>query len=114
VLGLAPTTEQPTMTVHTIPAASVRALALRAAILWVLVRLLMGAAGSVSEEGGASLDSPIGIILLCCALCLVDIRRRHERALWANLGISLAVIGSLFAFVAATGEGVLAMIRITP
>lgn len=100
------------MSTRSVPWAAVRALALRAAILWILVRLMVGVAGAVADDGGTSLDSPLGIILLCCALGLVDIRRRHERALWANLGISLVVIGSLFALVAALGEVALGLLRI--
>jgi hypothetical protein len=100
----------PAVTARAIPAASVRALALRAAFLWVPVRLIVGVTGRMSD-GAASLDSPLGIVLLCCALGVIDIHRRHERALWANLGISLVVIGSLFAFVAAMGEVGLAILR---
>lgn len=94
-----------------LPGAALRALLLRAVVLWVSVRLLASVAGAIAAEDGQSLDSPLGIILICCALGLVDIRRRHERALWANLGISLVAIGVVFASVATIAEGALFLFR---
>lgn len=94
-----------------LPGAALRALLLRAVALWILVRLLVGAVGGLAGDDGPSLDSPLGVILICCALGLVDIRRRHERALWANLGISLVAIGVVFASVATIAEGALFLFR---
>jgi hypothetical protein len=87
-----------------LPGAALRALLLRAVVLWILVRLLVVAVGALMEGGGPSLNSPLGVILICCALGLVDIRRRHERVLWANLGISLVAAGTVFASIATIGE----------
>ncbi len=87
-----------------LPGAALRALLLRAVVLWILVRLLVGSVGALTGDDGPSLNSPLGIIMISCALGLVDIRRRHERVLWANLGISLVAAGTVFASIATIGE----------
>jgi hypothetical protein len=94
-----------------LPGAALRALLLRAIVLWILVRLLVGVAAAIVAEDGQSLNSPLGIIMICGAIGLVDIRRRHERALWANLGISLVAIGIVFASIATIAEGALFFVR---
>lgn len=94
-----------------LPGAALRALLLRAVVLWILVRLLVGAVGAFAADSGQSPDSPLGVVLLCCALGLVDIRRRHERALWANLGISLVAVATIFASIATIGETALLFVR---
>ena len=68
-------------------------------------------AAAIVAEDGQSLNSPLGIIMICCAIGLVDIRRRHEHALWANLGISLVAIGIVFASIATIAEGALFFVR---
>jgi hypothetical protein len=95
-----------------VASAVLRALLLRAFVLWILLRVLVGAAGVwVESLGGSPPDSPIGIVLLTVATGLVDVRRRRERALWANLGISLPVLAGIFGTIAVTGEVVLALLR---
>lgn len=91
-----------------LPGAALRALLLRAVVLWISVRLLVSVVGALAAAlaggGGPPLNSPFGTILISCALGLVDIRRRHERVLWANLGISLVAAGTVFASIATIGE----------
>ena len=87
-------------------------LATRAFILYVLLRLLLGGIGAAGARlGAASPDSPAGIVLLVAVLGAIDIRRRGESLLWANLGYSTRVTWGLFGAVALSGELFLFMLR---
>ena len=90
--------------------AALRALLVRAFVLWALLRMMAGiAAAFAGRPGETPPNSPIGIVLLCVVVALIDVRRRQERALWANLGISLPVVAALFGAIAVTGEIVFAV-----
>lgn len=80
-------------------------LAIRALILYVLLRLLLGGISAASTSlGVVSPDSPAGIVLLVAVLGAIDLRRRGESVLWANLGYSLMATWGVFGAVAVSGE----------
>jgi hypothetical protein len=87
-------------------------LVIRAAILYALLRVLLGAISAAGTRLNlASLDSPVGIVLLVAVLGAIDVRRRGEAMLWANLGYPLMAIRGVFAAVALSGELLLPMKR---
>lgn len=94
-----------------VPFAAIRVLALRGIYLWIFVRLLaMAAFAFAASQGGEPQGMPpIGVIPLCVAVGLVDVRRRQERALWGNLGLSLVTVGGILGVVALIGEFALAI-----
>jgi len=77
------------------------------ATAFVVAALVATMGGNVSA---AELDSPPAIVVLAVALAFVDIHRRGERVLWANLGYSPVVTCGLFGAVALVGESILALI----
>ena len=93
------------------PVAAIRVLALRGIYLWILVRLLaMAAFAFAASQGGEPQGMPpVGVIPLCITVGLLDVRRRQERALWGNLGLSLLAVGGIFGVIAIIGEIVLAV-----
>jgi hypothetical protein len=92
--------------------AALRALMLRAFVLWAVLRVIVEIASAFAAQAGETPpDSPIGIVLLCVVVAYIDVRRRQERALWANLGISLPIVAGIFGAIAVTGEVVLALLR---
>lgn len=100
------------LTLRLMASAALRALILRAFVLWALLRVMVGVAAAFAAEAGEiPPNAPIGIVLLCVVVALIDVRRRQERALWANLGISLPIVAGIFGAVAVTGEVVLALLR---
>ena len=67
----------------------------------------------VAFAGGGDvtqLGSPVGIVLVATAVGDVDIRRRGETILWANLGYSPLVTRGIFGAAAILGEVTLAWI----
>lgn len=85
-------------------------LAIRAVLMAVGLRLtLMVVSALLVSIGGDPVDNPLGIVGLNAALGIVDIHRRHEQMLWANLGYPFGVIAVLFAGVAAIIELVVAL-----
>jgi hypothetical protein len=85
---------------------------MRGVILWALLRVLVTAAMLFAATGSpspmSSSPNPVAVIVLCTLLGSVDIRRRREGVLWANLGVSSAQLALLFTLVAAAGETLLA------
>jgi len=79
-------------------------LALLVRALWFAVSVLAGAVSGVPYQFTAH---PVGAALLTAALAYVDLRRRGETMLWADLGLPLAIILAPYAVVAALGEMVL-------
>lgn len=79
-------------------------LALLVRALWFAVGLLAGAVTGVPYRFTAH---PLGAALLTAALAYVDLRRRGETMLWADLGLPLAILLAPYAVVAALGETVL-------
>lgn len=104
------------MTTRTLPHAALRALLLRATVLWALLRMLVAAAVLMAESMSASASdmstsfgNPVGLIVLCSILGIVDIRRRQELVLWGNLGLSATQLATIFALVAGSGELLLSL-----
>jgi len=89
-----------------------RTLVTRGATLWVLSRLLVGAVFAMLRTGGAEVarPNPAAIIVICAIVGLVDLGRRGEATLWANLGVSRAQLVLVFAVTATIGEIVLALV----
>jgi hypothetical protein len=71
------------------------------ALLVVVAALLAEFAG---PEAASGLQSPIGVVGIAAAVGYVDVRRRRETILWANLGFSPAVAPAFFASAALLGE----------
>ena len=70
-----------------------RVLITRGAVVWLLCRLLVTGAAVATSRGVTRTPrlAPVAvawILVVCATLALVDLRRRHERLLLANLGIS--------------------------
>lgn len=87
-------------------------LVVRAFILYALLRLLLGGISAAGTRlGVASPDSPVGIVLLVAVLGAIDLRRRGESMLWANLGYPLMATWGVFGAVALSGELLLSMLR---
>ncbi|MCE9601620.1 MAG: hypothetical protein K8S21_05310 [Gemmatimonadetes bacterium] len=85
---------------------------IRAFVLYALLRLLLGGISAAGTRlGVASPDSPVGIVLLVTVLGAIDLRRRGESMLWANLGFPLMAIWGVFGAVAISGELLLFMLR---
>jgi hypothetical protein len=76
-------------------------LAVLVRVLWFAVSLMAGAISGVSYQFTAH---PIGAALLVTALAYVDLRRRGEMMLWADLGLPLTVVLAPYALVSALGE----------
>lgn len=85
----------------------------RAVILYALVRTIIGAlAGAAARAGEAvTAEHPVGIVILVALLGQIDVRRRGERLLWANLGVGLTDVALLFAAVAVAGEWFVRVMR---
>jgi hypothetical protein len=101
---------------HARALAPLRILLLRALVAYPLLRLLLFVVTAIVADiaGGSvadGLESPLGVVLLAMALGAVDIRRRGETILWADLGYSPIVAPSLFALTAMLGELLLALVR---
>jgi hypothetical protein len=104
----------------TVSRSALRDMIMRAVVLWALLRalvtavMLMGSVFIPVAEGTtphrASGPSPIAVVILCALLGMIDLRRRHESALWANLGVSSAQLALLFTVTAIAGEIVLALV----
>ena len=70
----------------------------RAIVIWLLVRLLLGTIPLAVGAPFASMPpSPIGVVLLCGILGLVDVRVRGERILWGNLGVGPGALATAYA-----------------
>jgi len=74
--------------------------------------------GSLGGRGGLLLGDPLGILpanppafaILLAIVGAVDIKRRHETMLWANLGFSAGTTAGIFAATAAVGEILLSLV----
>ena len=83
----------------------------RADVLWALVRLVVAVAPLVAGAPFGSVPaSPIGVVILCGFVGLIDVKRRRERVLWANLGVSRRALYVMFAAGAIPAECLLALI----
>ena len=99
----------------------VRALAMRLPVLWVLVRLAflivellalssMGGAGAVPPTPFIAPVSAVGIALLVATLVVIDVRRRGEHVLLANLGTGTRMLFALGSFGALLLESAVAAV----
>lgn len=91
-----------------LPPSALLALGVRAFVLWALVHALTFAAMALAGDAeSAARPNPLWVTTVCVALFLADARRRGERALWANLGISTTQLAALGAGVCVAGETLL-------
>lgn len=82
----------------------------RALVLWGLCRLLFAATPlAVGLPFGAVSPSPVAVVVLAGVVGLVDVRVRGERNLWANLGVTAALLYALYAIAAIPAELLLAL-----
>ena len=104
------------MTALAISRSALGALLARALVLWALVRTLVTLVyllmPSYANEGSSvpPRPSPIAVVILCTLIGIIDLRRRREVSLWANLGLSTAQLALLFAVAATIGESVTALV----
>ena len=89
-----------------------RALIRRSLTLWALVRLFaMTFSVLVTRLSGSVPVNSLWIVFACLGLGLIDIHRRGERALWANLGTSMPMVAVTFGATGLLGELALAVLR---
>ena len=86
--------------------------------LWLFVRVAFLLVVLFNGEDAASLmewqpGTALGLLLLTVILGVVDVRRRRERVLLGNLGVSDLQLASFFALSAVMGELLLAVILAT-
>ena len=105
------------MTTLAISRSALRAILVRALFLWGLLRALVTLVYSLMPSyasDGMPLPpprpSPIAVVVLCTLLGIIDLRRRKEALLWANLGLSTTQLALLFAAAAVTGELMIAVV----
>jgi hypothetical protein len=85
----------------------------RGLILWGIIRLVFAAMPlAAGQAPGSFAPSPIGIVLLCGIVGLIDVGARGERALWANLGLPRVAVCVLYAGPAIPGEVLLVLLAL--
>ena len=100
------------------PPSALRALALRACVLWALVHaltvvalaMMQGADGVAGVASAPPRPNPLWVTVVSTLLLMVDVRRRCERALWGNLGVSTTQLAAFAAMVCVAGETLLAAV----
>lgn len=86
--------------------------ALRATVLWVVIRLAVAVVPLAAGEAAGSISpSPVAVVLLCGVVGLIDVRVRGERVLWANLGIRPRALFVAYAVAAIVCEVLLMVAR---
>jgi len=92
--------------------AAMDALLRRAFVLWIFVRLVFGALSVAAQALGTAVSPNVaGLVLACGLIGMIDIRRRGERAFWANLGVSPQTLFAVYSAAAVPGEIVLKLVR---
>lgn len=82
----------------------------RAVVLWGLIRLIFAALPlAIGLAFGSLSPHPIGIVFLSGIVGLIDVSRRGERILWANLGMPPKGLYALYAAAAIPAECLLAL-----
>jgi hypothetical protein len=84
---------------------------LRAALLWALAWMLLFVVSRLAFPTEPPEPNPLGTVLACQSLGVVDIRRRGERALWANLGYPSVIVIGMYGLAALAGELTIAVLR---
>lgn len=89
----------------------VRSLLLRSGIIWIAARLIGGAVIALGQGDPLRLSfaATVFVVVSSFVLGLVDIRRRHERALLENLAVARVTLVVLLSAPAVVGEGILAL-----
>lgn len=83
----------------------------RAVALWALTRLAVAILPlAIGDPIGSLSPSAPGMVLLCGAVGLVDVRIRRERILWANLGVPAMILFGIYAAAAGMSETLLAFL----
>jgi hypothetical protein len=84
----------------------IQAYAVRGFKLWLLTRLAIGLVGLFGGQTLAPDSAVVSfyIVLICAAVNVAEIKRRHERALLGNLGLTRAHLATLFVAPAIVGE----------
>ena len=84
--------------------APLRHLLLRAVVLYALCSAGIVVVNWVTSADGSGFGSALSAVLLTWTLGTIDIARRGETILWANLGFSRVVTSSLFGLTALCAE----------
>ena len=100
------------------PPSAFRALALRSFVLWALVHaltfvalaMMQGADSAGEVASNPARPNPLWVTVVTTLLLMADVRRRGERALWGNLGVSRTQLAALAALVCVAGETLLAVV----
>ncbi|MGH7627158.1 MAG: hypothetical protein ACREOJ_17810 [Gemmatimonadaceae bacterium] len=82
----------------------------RTLVLWILLRLLLGIPGAM--VGVWLLPSPglsTCVAVLLAVVMFLDLRRRGERILWADLGAGLPAIGAAALVIGLIAEAALGL-----
>lgn len=80
---------------------ALQTLVFRASVLFVVVHVLLSFLGVLAE---ASFANPAGVIILATVLGAMDLRRRREITLWANLGYEQWFTWAIYGAVGLAGE----------
>jgi hypothetical protein len=93
-----------------------RALMRRGLVMWIVVRVAFFIVGSIAAMllGPPTVRLASGTVVVLVALCallgVLDVLRRRERTLLANLGVSLPQLVLLLVIPAALGELAIALV----
>lgn len=93
-----------------------RALVRRGVAMWIVVRIAFFMAGASAARllgpptVHLAFGTVVGLLALCALLGVLDVFRRRERMLFANLGVSLPQFVLLLLIPAALGELAIALV----
>ena len=79
----------------------------RGVAIWLVTRIAASGVFAYAGKDPLRLDTGglLTVVLLCTALCYVEMARNRERDLLANMGIRRRSLALLFIAAAVTGEG---------
>ena len=89
--------------------APLRHLLVRALALYAIVCAALFVIRKVAFTSEGDFGASLGAVLLTCVLGTIDVARRGETLLWANLGFARIVTSMLFLLTAICAEIVLAV-----
>ena len=97
-----------------------RKLLLDGTVVWIFIRIALPVIAALSGSGAGASFAPIGLALglpgsitlvtICGGLAMIDVLRRRESILLANLGIPLRMVFITGAIPAVVGETVTSLI----